>query len=213
MPDAKSWTFSGSAGRRGQLARWWPVVWWSTSPGDLLVSTVPKLRNLLNHFCTNLLPGVSFSCRCFKLKFDRNRRLVSCNDVAKMHVSTQNIFSLIFHIVLHQVHWHLFCHILNYLCAKNHKFCTCRLSARDDNLGVLLSGPPCILRSIFFASIIFHRTQQPSNQSLWSSISKQVLSFPISLRHENPQLVSNINMFSGSSPWPWAEPRLKIHNI
>ena len=117
-----------------------------TSPGDLLVSTVPKLRNLLNHFCTNLLPGVSFSCRCFKLKFDRNRRLVSCSDVAKMHVSTETVFSLIFHIVLHQVHWHLFCHILYYLCAKDHKFCTCRLSARDDNLGVLLSGPPCISR-------------------------------------------------------------------
>ena len=67
----------------------------------------------------------------------------SCSDVAKMHVSTQNVFSSIFHIVLHQVHWHLFCHILYYLCAKNHKFGTCRLSARDDNLGVLLSGPPC----------------------------------------------------------------------
>ena len=61
-----------------------------------------------------------------------------------MHVSTQNVFSLIFHIVLHQVHWHLFCHLLYYLYAKNHKFGTCRLSARDYNLGVLLSGPPCM---------------------------------------------------------------------
>ena len=63
VPDAK-WTFPGSAGRRRQLARWW----WSggpTSPGDLLLSTVPKLRNLLTNFCTNLVPGVSFSCRCF----------------------------------------------------------------------------------------------------------------------------------------------------
>ena len=60
-----------------------------------------------------------------------------------MHVSTQDVFSLIFHIVLHQVHWHLFCHLLYYLCAKNLKFGTCRLSARDDKLGVLLSGPPC----------------------------------------------------------------------
>ena len=116
-------------------------------PGDLLSSTVPKLRNLLTHFCTNLLPGASFSCRCFKLKFDRNRRLVSCSDVAKMHVSTQNVFSLIFHIALHQVHWQLFCHLLHYLCAKNHKFGTCRLSAQDDNLGVFLSGPPCISKS------------------------------------------------------------------
>ena len=61
-------------------------------------------------------------------------------------LDTQNVFSLIFHIVLHQVHWHLFCHLLYYLCAKNNKFGTCRLSARDDNLGVLLSGPPCICR-------------------------------------------------------------------
>ena len=147
VPDAKAWTFSGSAGRRRQLPRWWPVVWWSTSPGDLLPSTVPKLRNLLTHFCTNLLPGASFSCWCFKLKFDRNRRLVCCSDVAKMHVSTQNVFSLIFDIVLHQVHWHLFCHLLYYPCAKNHKVGTCRLSARDDNLGVLLSGPPCMSRT------------------------------------------------------------------
>ena len=83
-------------------------------PGDLLSSTVPKLRNLLTHFCTNLLPGASFSCRWFKLKFDRNRRLVSCSDVANMHVSTQNVFSLIFHTALHQVHRHLFCHLLYY---------------------------------------------------------------------------------------------------
>ena len=75
-----------------------------TSPGDLLLSTVPKLRNLLTHFCTNLLPGAGFSCRSFKLKFDRNRCLVSCSDVVKMCVSTQNVFSLILHIVLHQVH-------------------------------------------------------------------------------------------------------------
>ena len=34
-----------------------------TYPGDLLLSTVTKLRNLFTHFCTNLLPGVSFSCR------------------------------------------------------------------------------------------------------------------------------------------------------
>ena len=57
MPDAK-WTFPGSAGRRRQLARWW----WSgglTYPGDLHLSTVPKLRNLLTHFCTSLLPGAS----------------------------------------------------------------------------------------------------------------------------------------------------------
>ena len=63
MPDAK-WTFPGSAGRKRQLAR----LWWSggpTYPGDLLLSTVPKLRNLLTHFCTNLLPGASFSCRFF----------------------------------------------------------------------------------------------------------------------------------------------------
>ena len=62
VPDAK-WTFPGSAGWRQQLAR----LWWSgdpTYPGDLLLSTVTKLRNLLTHFCTNLLPGVSFSCRC-----------------------------------------------------------------------------------------------------------------------------------------------------
>ena len=89
-----------------------------TFPGDLLVSTVPKLRNFLTHFCTNLLSGVSFCCRCFKLKFDRNRRLVSCSDVVKMYVSTQSVFSLILHSFLHQVHWYLFCHLLYYLCAK-----------------------------------------------------------------------------------------------
>ena len=60
-----------------------------TSPGDLLLATVPKLRNFLTHFCTNLLPGASFSCRSFKLKFDRNHRLVFCSDVVKMYVSTK----------------------------------------------------------------------------------------------------------------------------
>ena len=118
------------------------VVRWC--PGGLLLSTVPKLRNLLTHFCTNLLPGANVGCRCFKLKFDRNHRLVSCSDVVKMYVSTQNVFSLMLHIVLHQVHWHLFCHLLHYICAKNRKFGMCCLSERDDNLGVLLSGPPCI---------------------------------------------------------------------
>ena len=109
----------------------------------VLLATVPKLRNLLTHFCTDLLPGASFSCRSFKLKHDRNDHLVSCSDLVKLYVSTQNVFSLILHIVLHQIHWHLFCHLLYYLCAKNNKFGTCRLSARDDNIGVLLSGPPC----------------------------------------------------------------------
>ena len=34
-----------------------------------------------------------------------------------------------------------------HLC-KNHKFVTCRLGARDDNLGVLLSDPPCTTCSV-----------------------------------------------------------------
>ena len=81
------------------------VVWWSDLPWWLTFIHCHQITKLMTHFCTNLFPGVIFSCRCFNEKFDRNRRLVSCNDVAKMHVSTQNVFALIFHIALHQVHW------------------------------------------------------------------------------------------------------------
>ena len=105
----------------------------------------PQITKLVDPVLYQLTPRGKFQLQIFPIGVrQESPPIVSCSDVAKMHVSTQNVFSLIFHIVLHQVHWHLFCHLLYYLCAKNHKFGTCRLSARDDNLGVLLSGPPCI---------------------------------------------------------------------
>ena len=42
------------------------VVWWSNVARVIYfypLSPLPKLRNLLTHFCTNLVPGASFSCR------------------------------------------------------------------------------------------------------------------------------------------------------
>ena len=128
------------------------VVWWSDLPWWLTFIHCPQITKLVGPFLYQLTPRGKFQWQICPIGVrQESPPIVSCSDVAKMHVSTQNVFSLIFHIVLHQVHWHLFCHLLYYLYAKNHNFGTCRLSAREENLGVLLSGPPCSYRSKNYA--------------------------------------------------------------
>ena len=71
-------------------------------------------------------------------KNNRSRRFIFWWNwpLVKMYVSTQNVFSLIIHIVLHQIHWHLFCRLLCYLCVKNHKFGTWRFEAHETIISV-----------------------------------------------------------------------------
>ena len=120
------------------------VVWWSDLPWWLTFIHCHQITKLVDPFLYQLIPRGKFQLPMSQLEVWQESPpsfLQWCGQNACLDT---NVFSLIFHIVLHQVHWHLFCHLLYYLCAKNHKFGTCRLSARDDNLGVLLSDPPCM---------------------------------------------------------------------
>ena len=89
------------------------VVWWSDLPWWLTFIHCHQITKLVDPFLYQLTPRGKFQLQIFPIGVrQESPPTVSCSYVAKMHVSTQNVFSLIFHIVLHQVHWHLFCHLM-----------------------------------------------------------------------------------------------------
>ena len=79
------------------------VVWWSDLPWWPTFIHCPQITKLVDPFLYQLNPRGKFQLQIFPIGVrQESPPIVSCSDVAKMHVSTQNVFSLIFHIVLHQ---------------------------------------------------------------------------------------------------------------